>query len=116
MTKEQLEKQRHTEITELLGKTLTGVSKNGDDIATLSTKFQLHEKDDEHVHKTLAGAVSKLQAGADDSAQHDIEQLQKDLAERKASADTWRSRIWGFVSAGIFAIVTGLVTYYLSTR
>lgn len=128
MTQEEAD--RHSEITSLLTETLAEskgtraeVGAAREEVAALSTAFQLHEQANVHefasVGETLKSQnsrVGKLEGRAEASGAHDINALQAQLNERKADAALWRGRIWAIASVLIVSGLVGLVTHYFATR
>ncbi len=117
MTKaEELAEKRHQEVLSAHTKTLDGVESTREELGELSRRFDLHEQNDHHVHTLQDGRLSKLENSAEASGAHNIEALQRALAERKQAANVWKGRAWAIFAALTLAGITGLVTNYLSTR
>ncbi len=122
MTDEEQQNQRHSEIKALLTSTLNAttvtsqkVDRVHDAVGELSTRFLLHEKDDDHVHESHGRRLKKLEKSADASGAHNIERTQQQLIERRDSERRWRDRGWGLLAALVVTAAIALVTFWVGS-
>jgi hypothetical protein len=110
MTKEELERKRHSDIMELMGKTHDGVESVQQDVSALSTSFQLHEQKDDMVHNGYSNRISSLEEAAEATGAHEIVRLESALEKSEMSAkdaaDKWKGRLWGIFAALLLAAIS----------
>ena len=89
-------------------------------ITTAITRTEVQAEEREKAHsqrfRSIDARIRKLEAGAEDTGEQRIEELQAKLAERKADAIRWKWWILSIASTLITSAIVGLVVYYLSTR
>ena len=105
---------RHSEILDLLSKTLSESKGTRAEVAELSTAFLLHEQNDHNVHRAHDERIDTLEDAADATGRHEIIRLGEEKKTLIKIIDTWKGRVWGIMAALLLAGLTGLVTHWLS--
>jgi uncharacterized protein Yka (UPF0111/DUF47 family) len=107
---------RDTDFREMLGQNLEAIQSTREDVQALSTRLELHQKDDDHTHSILGARLEHLEDRADATGRHDLAQLEQQLARRDESIGKWRDRVWSIVATFLTTATIALVSYYIATK
>ncbi|MEE9395197.1 MAG: hypothetical protein V3W41_22120 [Planctomycetota bacterium] len=135
VTKDELATRRHQELLDVATRTADGVDSVKldvagvkKDVAELSKRFDMHEKDNEHDFKAHAASTSAqdtrittLEEAADVSGAHQLIELKTELAATKkgaaAVAERWKGRVWSiFAALLLMAVSAGAGAYFRHIR
>jgi hypothetical protein len=109
-------RKRDSDFRDLLQKNHQAIQSTRDDVQALSTRVAMHEKDDTHMHDALGSRLELLEDRAEATGQHQIVQLEQQLAERDKAAGKWRDRVWSIAATFLTTATIALVAHYLATR
>lgn len=82
----------------------------------LSSRMDLHEKDDNHTHATMTSRIDYLEDRAEATGKHALVRVETERDELKRSAKEWRGRMYSVLITFFTTAAMALIGYYLSNR
>ncbi len=82
----------------------------------MSSRMDLHEKDDKHTHTTITSRIDYLEDRADATGRNVLTSVETERDELKRSAKEWRGRIASVLVTFFTTAAIALVGYYLTHR